>query len=329
MRKRDWSLVIGSVFVVWAVDFFSKQWALDTITSLRYHGILGLVLVRNPGAILGAFSHLPPLLRVVSLSTGGAFLIFIYASIQYLLPKRSVMLRTGMSILLGGILGNVTDRIVVGSVVDFIVFKIPYFDWVTPAFNLADAFQWIGYSMVVISLLREGNQIWPSENERKKVWVLPRFQVRFTFVIMAIGCAFVIISGVFSYTYLKVTIRDLVIGPSGQIEDRFLVPFLETFAIVVIGFLFMLFIIGKMLSHRIAGPLYAFELFLEDVLRGRDRPLRLRAGDDFQHLEELSERVRQKLKLNFNAVEVKTTETITETKTEVTTVIPITAISEK
>ncbi len=301
MNKKDWLIVINGVFIVWILDQITKQWALRTIGGgIEFFGPFGLVLVRNPGAILGAFSHLPPILRVVSLSTGGAFLIFIYASIQYLLPKRSLLLRLGMSILLGGILGNVTDRILEGSVVDFLVVRL--WTFTSPAFNLADAFQWVGYAMVVVSLLKEGNQIWPTENERKKVWVLPRFQIRFTFVIMCIGLAFVIISGVYSYTYLKVTIRDLVPGPAGEImESRFLVPFLETFAIVVIGFLFMLFIIGKMLSHRMAGPLYAFELFLEDILQGRDRPLRLRAGDDFQHLEVLGEKVRQRLKSNFDA----------------------------
>jgi len=305
MEKRDWLLVVSLVFVVWLIDQLTKQWALNTVGPLQFYGPMGLVLVRNPGAILGAFSHLPPLLRVVSLSTGGAFLIFIYASIQYLLPKRSLLLRAGMSILLGGILGNVTDRILEGSVVDFLVFR--GFGKTSPAFNMADAFQWVGYAMVVISLLKEGNQIWPSENERKKVWVLPHFQIRFTFVIMAIGMAFVIISGVYAYTYLKVTIRELVPGPSGEVEDRFLIPFLETYAVVVIGFLFMLFIIGKHLSHRMAGPIYAFELFLEDVLQGRDRSLRLRAGDDFQHLEELGERVRTRLKSNFQSNEGSTT----------------------
>ena len=301
VSKKDWLIVINGMFIVWILDQLTKQWALNSIGGgIEFYGPLGLVLVRNPGAILGAFSHLPPILRVVSLSTGGAFLIFIYASIQYLLPKRSLVLRLGMSILLGGILGNVTDRILEGSVVDFLVVRLGTFT--SPAFNLADALQWLGYSMVVVSLLKEGNQIWPTENERKNIWVLPRFQIRFTVVIMCIGLAFVIISGVYSYTYLKVTIRDLVPGPAGDLmESRFLVPFLETFAVVVIGFLFMLFIVGKMLSHRMAGPIYAFQLFLEDVLQGRDRPLRLRAGDDFQHLEELGEKIRANLKSNFNA----------------------------
>jgi len=206
-----------------------------------------------------------------------------------------------MSILLGGILGNVTDRIIDGAVIDFLVLGHPSLP--SPAFNLADAFQWIGYGLVVISLLREGGQLWPSENERKKIWVLPRFQLRLISVLLGIGLAFVIISGVYAYTYLKVTIKDISPGPSQLLQQRFLVPFLETYLIVSIGFLILLFIIGRIISHRMAGPIFAFELFLEDVLAGKDRPLRLRAGDDFQHLEELGERVRQNLKKNFQAAD--------------------------
>ena len=57
-------------------------------------------LHHNPGAMLGLFSDLPPVLRIVSLSTGGAFLVVIYALIQYLLPIKSLILRSGMSVLL-------------------------------------------------------------------------------------------------------------------------------------------------------------------------------------------------------------------------------------
>jgi len=125
MTKRKWALVIGLVVFVWALDFFTKQWALHNINGIRFYGPFGLILHRNPGAMLGMFSDLPKVLRVVSLSTGGAFLIFIYASIQYLLPRTSFLLRCGMSILLGGILGNVTDRILWGSVVDFLLLGTP------------------------------------------------------------------------------------------------------------------------------------------------------------------------------------------------------------
>ena len=54
-----------------------------------------------------------------------------------------------------------------------------------------------------------------------------------------------------------------------------------------------------MLSHRAAGPLYAFEKFLEDLSMGKVRPLKLRSGDEFQHLEELAEKLGDKLKTHL------------------------------
>ncbi|MCB0406854.1 MAG: signal peptidase II [Bdellovibrionales bacterium] len=299
MTKRHWLIVIGLLVSTWSIDQVTKIWALNHISEMRFWGPFGIVLHRNPGAILGAFSDLPPMLRIVSLSTGGAFLIFIYGAIQYLLPRKSLMLRSGMSLLLGGILGNVTDRIISGSVVDFLLLGSSTMS--SPAFNIADAIQWVGYFMIVISLIREGSQIWPNENERKQVWVNPRFQLKYCFMLVFIGLGFSVVAGVFSYTYIVITIEDIVIGPSEYLQKKFLVPFLEVYLMISLGFAVTLFLIGRILSHRTAGPLYAFELFLDDVLHGKDRPLRLRAGDEFQHLEELAEVVREKLKTNFKS----------------------------
>lgn len=291
MNKRDWIIVIGLVFVVWFIDRVTKSLAVEYVTQLQFYGPIGFVLHRNPGAILGVFSNLPALLRVVSLSTGGAFLIFTYATIQYLLPRRSFVLRAGMSILLGGILGNVTDRIIWGSVVDWVLFG--NMQWTTPAFNFSDAIQWVGYFMIVGSLIREGNQIWPNENERKRVWINPIFQWKYCFVLVFVGLGFGIISGVFSYTFLKVTIDDIVIGPPLMAEQKFLTPFLLTYTSINLGFMLMLFLIGRVLSHRTAGPLFAFERFVDDVLLGKDRILKLRQGDEFLHLEELAGKIRE------------------------------------
>lgn len=294
MKKKDWLLLIGIITIIWITDAATKWMALQYIRGLHFWGPFGIVLHHNPGAMLGMFSDLPPILRVVSLSTGGAFLIFIYASIQYLLPKRSMILRTGMTILLGGILGNVTDRIIWGSVVDFLLLGSP--ERATPAFNIADAVQWVGYAMVVYSLIKDGNQFWPEENSRKRIWINHDFQIKYIFMLMTIGLGFSVISGVFSYTYLKITIEDLVVGRSAAIENKFLNPFLMTFLIISAGFSLILFMIGRILSHRIAGPLYAFEKFLEDIVEGKDRGFKLRAGDNFTHLEELSEKLRERIK---------------------------------
>lgn len=290
MKKREWLLVIGLVPLTWFLDQVTKAWASRELSELVFFGPFGFVLHHNPGAILGTFSDLPPVLRVVSLSTGGAFLITIYAAIQYLLPSRSIHLRTGTSLLLGGILGNVTDRILHTAVIDFLVIGSRQLS--TPAFNVADAIQWVGYLMVVYGLVKDGNLFWPDSNVRKTIWVIPRFQLKFCLTLVGIGACFAVLSGVFAYTFLKITIDDLVVGPAKMMENRFLIPYLQTYAVITVGFMFTLFALGRILSHRMAGPIFAFEKYLRDLMDGKDRKFRVRNGDEFKHLEELAEHLR-------------------------------------
>lgn len=294
LKKREWTLIIGLVLASWGIDQLTKLWALRTLGELKFFGPIGVVLHFNPGAILGAFSELPPLLRVVSLSTGGAFLIFIYAAIQYLLPSRSMPLRLGMSMLLGGILGNVTDRIVMGEVVDFLLLGSRTF--ATPAFNFADAIQWVGYFCVVYGLIRDGSLFWPDINARRTMWINPTFQLKYCLVIVAMGACFAVLSGVFAYTFLKITIDDLVVGPARVMENRFLIPFLQTYFVISVGFLMTLFVVARILSHRTAGPIYSFENYVRNLIKGNDRAFKLRKGDDFLHLEELAKELRPLLK---------------------------------
>lgn len=288
MRKLDWLLVTLPLILTWLVDRVSKIAASNMPQSSSY-GPVSFILHHNHGAMLGLFSDLPAVLRIVSLSTGGAFLICSYVIIQYLLPIRSLILRSGLSVLLGGILGNVADRIFYGYVIDFIVLGSPKLS--SPAFNLADALQWVGYGMVVYAIIREGNLLWPENNARKQYWINKKFQLKYCLVLMTVGLGLTVISLVFSYTYLRVTISELV-GNNQFLLNKFLIPFVVTYAIICIAFCGILFAVGRLISHRIAGPVYAFEKFLMDVLEGKDRPLKLRAGDDFRHLEALAEKVR-------------------------------------
>ena len=292
MKKREWLLVLVPLFLTWGIDRITKYFAVD-ITGINFYGPFGLVLHHNHGAMLGLFSDLPPVLRIVSLSTGGAFLLFSFGVIQYLLPIKSLLLRTGMSILLGGILGNVTDRIIWGYVVDFLILGSPEFK--TPAFNMADALQWVGYARIVLALIRESEILWPANNARKQYWVNPKFQLRYCFTLMGVGAGFSVIAAVYSYTFLRVTIIDLV-GNNQKLLDQFLIPFVLTFILVSLFFIAILFLLGRILSHRTAGPLYAFERFLDDLMAGKIRPLKLRAGDEFKHLEDIAKDLSEKIK---------------------------------
>jgi signal peptidase II len=291
MKKREWLIVILPLIATWIVDRVTKDWA-TTLTQIKSFGSLHFVLHHNQGAMLGLFSDLPSVLRIVSLSTGGAFLLCTYALIQYLLPIKSLTLRTGLSILIGGIIGNVTDRIIWGYVVDFIVVGAPSLS--SPAFNIADALQWVGYGLIVYAIIREGELIWPENNIRKQYWVNMAFQLKYCFMLMAVGLSLTLICLVFSYTYLRVTIQELI-GDNHFLMNKFLVPYVITFVIICVAFCAILFAVGRLISHRIAGPLYAFERYLGEILDGKPSKLKLRTGDEFRHLEELAVKVQERL----------------------------------
>lgn len=306
MKKHEWVLVLFPLVLTWSIDQVSKFFA-SGIDAPHSWGYLNFVLHHNHGAMLGLFSDLPSVLRIVSLSTGGAFLICIFALIQFLLPIKSLTLRAGMSILLGGIIGNVTDRIIYGYVIDFVVLGKLGSSFSSPAFNLADALQWLGYAMVFYALIREGEILWPEQNARKKYWVNTRFQLKFCFILMGVGTGLALITGVFSYTYLKVTI-DTLVGRNEYLANKYLVPYTITYTIISIAVAGILFAIGRFISHKTAGPIYAFEKFLDDIMGGNDRELKLRSGDDFKHLEEVADKLREFVRVNQESLPSQQTE---------------------
>ena len=63
------------------------------------------------------------------------------------------MLSWALSLILGGALGNVLDRIMYGAVVDFI--DLHYGNWHWPAFNIADSAICIGAALIVLGELRK------------------------------------------------------------------------------------------------------------------------------------------------------------------------------
>lgn len=300
MKRKDWFVVALFLILTIIVDQLTKLWAEGRPEET--FGIIKFVLVHNHGAMLGLFSDLPAVLRIVTLATSGVFILCIYTLIQYVIPGRLLSLRLSLSILVGGILGNVLDRIVYGYVIDFIA--IVYGDWHSAIWNVADMIQWLGYALMVYALIKHSERLWPDQNERKGFWVNRKFQIKHSLLFTVTGLFLTLVSMVFAYTYLKVTLQEIV-GYNPALINKFVHPFLFTFFILAVLFSIILFMVGKLISHRIAGPLYAFQRFLEEVLDGKGltksgAALKLRTNDDFKHLEALAEDIRAKL-IKINA----------------------------
>lgn len=69
-----------------------------------------------------------------------------------LVPKDNQMLCIGLCLVIGGALGNVIDRVVLGYVVDFLDFHIGEYHW--PAFNVADIAIVSGAGLLVLDSFR-------------------------------------------------------------------------------------------------------------------------------------------------------------------------------
>ena len=121
--------------LVWALDFFTKNWAVENLSSSSRKIIgsfLQLTLLRNPGA---AFSMATGFTIIfTSISIGVAIFIARYSA-----RITSLGWAVVAGLVLGGVLGNLTDRIfrdpgfLYGHVIDWI--ELPH--W--PIFNLADS----------------------------------------------------------------------------------------------------------------------------------------------------------------------------------------------
>jgi signal peptidase II len=107
-------------------------------------GILYITPTFNKGIAFGLFrQHSSVIFIIISLVT--VFLII------YILSRRrpkSPLLKLALFLILSGAIGNLIDRIIYGSVMDFIDFKI----W--PVFNVADSAVTIGACLLIFYMFR-------------------------------------------------------------------------------------------------------------------------------------------------------------------------------
>jgi signal peptidase II len=146
-----WRWLVVSVAVL-VVDQLTKalvQGSFQPGEALRITGFFSLVLAYNTGA---AFSFLA--------GAGGwqrwlftAVAMVASVVIAWLLKRGgSRIYCLGLAAILGGAIGNLVDRALLGKVVDFLLFH--YAGWFYPAFNVADSAITIGACLVIIDSFR-------------------------------------------------------------------------------------------------------------------------------------------------------------------------------
>ena len=268
---------------VWGVDRLTKMWAVGLDESALSYGQLVFETHYNHGVMLGTFSDLPPIMRLVALTSVGAFILCSYVFLRILVPMGSPFLKSGIAIQVSGILGNVADRMLGnGGVVDFISFRFETFR--TPIWNVADMFQLLGYVFVIYGLWQDSKHYWPKEDLRRTFWINPKFQWRFCLLIMGTGGAVGLVTSVMSYTFMRTTLQAM--GATADDNNSYLFSFVMAVGIMQACLSMMLFLLGSYVSNRVAGPIYAAKRFITDTLNGsKAKNFKLRKYDEFKELE--------------------------------------------
>ena len=151
MTKISNAMIILIIMLNLAFDQISKIIVRNEIGQNEIIKLCGhwftLTKVENTGAFLSAGSALPDLIRIILLSVFP--IIFLAYGLYMLLVKRvmSNLQVVGWCFVIGGGTGNLYDRIVHGSVTDFLHLDLGLFQ--TGIFNLADVSIMIGMFIIL------------------------------------------------------------------------------------------------------------------------------------------------------------------------------------
>jgi len=148
LKKWVYLAVVASLVIL--LDYYTKSLIVskfklsDSVSLLPF---LKIVHVENTGAAFGIFKYLG----------NKIFIFFSFIAIIFILIYKS-RIPIGLeffslSLILGGAIGNLIDRLTKGKVIDFIDVFIGKWHW--PAFNIADSALTVGMILFIWANLRQ------------------------------------------------------------------------------------------------------------------------------------------------------------------------------
>jgi signal peptidase II len=140
---------------VFALDRWSK-WMIDTHlgaydTKTVIPGFFNLVHSQNPGVAFGMFADIASSARTPILLGLSTIAVTLLAGMLWRIDRLDTPSATGLALIFGGAMGNVFDRVRVGSVTDFLDFYAGTYHWYT--FNVADTSVCTGAGLLILSMI--------------------------------------------------------------------------------------------------------------------------------------------------------------------------------
>jgi signal peptidase II len=146
-------------FLVILLDQTTKALVANTIelsNRIELLPILDLTHLQNTGAAFSFLADASGWQRWFFTILALVVSVVLMAWLRRIRTQEQTLLAVGLTLVLGGALGNVIDRVWLGYVVDFV-----HFHWGTryfPAFNVADAAITVGAGCLLLDAFRERNK---------------------------------------------------------------------------------------------------------------------------------------------------------------------------
>lgn len=152
-RARTFHYLLALIVIL--LDRWSKRLVAGHIAMYRHiqiiPGFFRLTHTENTGAAFSLFADSPAHWKTGML-IGFSVLAMVIVSVLLWKQERPLTI-TGiaLSLILGGAVGNLWDRIASGRVVDFLLFYVKQYQW--PVFNFADSAIVVGAGLLVLEIL--------------------------------------------------------------------------------------------------------------------------------------------------------------------------------
>lgn len=139
------------IFYAWLVGlpfWGAAPTPLPRAPGIEVTGFFNLVTVWNHGVSFGMFNQGSSQSAWIFAVLAGAITV---ALLLWLRRAPSLLVATGLGLVIGGAIGNIVDRLRFGAVFDFL--DVHAFGWHWPAFNIADAGICIGVGFLLVDAL--------------------------------------------------------------------------------------------------------------------------------------------------------------------------------
>jgi signal peptidase II len=142
-------------FIVLLLDRLSKRLVAkdvslhDSVTVIKH--VFYITHVENRGAAFGIFNDSPSQWKIGLLVLFSIIALVIVSALLWKSSHTLTASAIGLSLILGGAMGNLWDRLLNGRVVDFLLVYIGSYQW--PAFNVADSAIVVGAGLLVFEIL--------------------------------------------------------------------------------------------------------------------------------------------------------------------------------